>query len=70
MLFRKKTPRACETCLYGTDFSNNQVLCTKHGVIDAGCSCRKYRYDPCKRIPPTMKAPDFSRYNEDDFKLE
>lgn len=69
MLFRKKMPRSCETCQFGTNFSENQILCTKHGVINGGCSCRKFRYDPCKRTPPVIKVPDFSRYSEDDFKL-
>ena len=70
MLFRKRMPRSCTTCLYSTNLNEHQLLCTKHGVVADSYSCRKYRYDPCKRIPPCMKAPDFSKYSEEDFKLD
>ena len=58
MLFRKKTPRSCTTCLYATDLSDHQLLCSKHGVVTDSYACRKYQYDPCKRIPPVMKKGD------------
>ena len=70
MLFRRKMPRACTTCLSGTNFGDQQILCTKRGVMMDTDSCRKYRYDPCKRIPPSIKAPDFTRYDDKDFELE
>lgn len=70
MLFRKKTPRSCTTCLYATDLSDHQLLCSKHGVVTDSYACRKYQYDPCKRIPPVMKAPDFKKYKDKDFSLE
>ena len=70
MLFRKRTPRECTTCLYSTKLSNHQLLCSKYGVVADSYSCRKFRYDPCKRIPPTVKAPNFEKYTEDDFKLD
>ena len=70
MLFRKKTPRSCTTCQFAADLSEDTLLCSKRGVVKDTSSCRKYRYDPCKRIPPSVKAPDFSKYSEDDFKLE
>lgn len=70
MLFRKKMPRQCNTCLFGTAYTDHQILCTKSGVVADTFACRKYRYDPCKRIPPSRKSPDFQKYNEDDFRLE
>ena len=70
MLFRKRMPRSCTTCLFSTSLNEHQLLCTKQGVVADSYSCRKYRYDPCKRIPPCMKAPDFSKYREEDFKLD
>jgi len=69
MLFRKKILRSCAYCAYGTKFSEEQILCTKHGVVDADRACRKFEYDPCKRIPAKPKAVNFSQYTEDDFKL-
>jgi len=67
MLFRKKQPRSCTTCLYSAELSDHQLLCSKRGVVADSYSCRKYRYDPCKRIPPSMKVPDFKKYKSEDF---
>ena len=69
MLFRKRMPRSCSTCLHSANFSENQYICAKRGVVENTSSCRKYRYDPCKPIPVTMKAPDFSKYKDEDFHL-
>ena len=70
MLFRRKIPKSCSTCLFSTALTDHQMLCTKHGVISDSYFCRKYKYDPCKRIPPCMKAPDFDKYKDEDFSLE
>ena len=69
MLFRRKMVRSCTTCLYSTTLSEHQLLCSKHGVVADSYACRKYKYDPCKRIPPAIKAPDFQKYNNEDFQL-
>lgn len=69
MLFRKKMPRTCSTCLYSAVFSKDQYLCTKRGVVENTFSCRKFRYDPCKRIPPAVKAPEFDKFKDEDFSL-
>lgn len=45
------------------------MLCTKYGVVSMTYECRKFSYDPFKRIPPKPKALDFSKYEEDDFSL-
>ena len=70
MLFRKRTPRECVTCLYSTALSDHQMLSSKYGVVSDSYGCRKYRYDPCKRIPPCMKAPDFEKFKDEDFRLD
>lgn len=70
MLFRKKTPRSCSICLYATALAPHQLLCIKRGVVADSFYCRKFRYDPCKRIPPQIKAPDFSKYQDEDFSLD
>ena len=70
MLFRKKMPRSCSTCQHSANFSENQYLCAKRGVVEISFSCRKYKYDPCKRIPLTVKVPDFSRFRDEDFQLD
>ena len=69
MLFRKKIERSCTYCRYATKLNDSQVLCAKKGVVDAESACRRFRYDPCKRIPPKPKAIDFGQYDQEDFKL-
>ena len=69
MLFRKKIERSCSYCIYGTKINDDQVLCIKRGVKPICGSCRKFSYDPCKRIPVKPKALDFSKYDDEDFSL-
>ena len=69
MLFRKKMPKSCLYCEFSTKLSENQMLCTKHGVVSMYYECRKFKYDPFKRIPNRPQAPDFSKYENDDFSL-
>lgn len=69
MLFRKKMPRSCAYCLRSTKLDEDQVLCAKKGVRPIDDKCRRFQYDPCKRIPGKAKAVDFSKYEEADFSL-
>ena len=69
MLFRKKIDRSCAYCIYGTLLEEEQVLCARKGLRSIDDKCRKFKYDPCKRIPPKAKAFDFSKYEEDDYSL-
>ena len=69
MLFKKKMPRSCLYCEFGTALSDEEILCVKRGVVPADKACRKFRYDPCKRSPVREKAPDFSKYTQEDFSL-
>ncbi len=69
MLFRKKIERSCLYCAHGTCLNEDQVLCTKRGVVDAQKPCWKFKYDPCKRIPSKAKALDFEKYKDEDYSL-
>lgn len=70
MLFRKKIPRSCTMCLYSANLSDHQLLCAKRGIVADSFACWKFRYDPCKRIPPCVKAPDFEKFKDEDFQLD
>ena len=69
MLFRKKIEKSCRYCAHCTLLEDNQVLCTKKGVVSVYGKCRKFSYDPCKRIPCKPKALDFEKYDQEDFSL-
>lgn len=69
MLFRKRIEKSCAYCAYSTKLSDEQGLCIKRGVVNLCGKCRKFSYDPCKRIPPKPKAVDFTKYDQEDFSL-
>ena len=69
MLFRKKMPRSCAYCTFGTQLDEDTVLCTKRGIMPIYKACHKFKYDPCKRIPLKGKVPDFSKFKDEDFSL-
>lgn len=69
MLFRKKIERACAYCVHGTRLEDGQILCAKKGLKKEEDKCRRFRYDPLKRVPKKARALDFSRYDAEDFSL-
>lgn len=69
MLFIKKIQRSCAYCQFSVRLDDEQYLCTKRGLRTEADSCRKFRYDPLKRIPKKVKPVDFSKYETDDFSL-
>ena len=72
MCFRKKKknetkdiPVACEFCEHAVLINDEEnVLCGKKGIIGKGASCRKYVYDPLKRVPKPL--PEIPHLTEDD----
>ena len=69
MLFRKKIAKSCSYCSHGTKIDEEQVLCVKKGVVPVNGKCRKFNYDPCKRVPLKPKALNFDKYNNEDYSL-
>lgn len=69
MLFRKKQPKTCSCCVHSTILDDGLILCTKKGIRSTDEGCRKFSYDPCKRIPVKPKAPDFQKFTNEDFTL-
>ena len=50
-------------------FEKEEFFFEKKGGFPADRGCRKFVYDPCKRIPLKAKAPDFEKYADEDFTL-
>ncbi len=69
MLFRKKIERSCLYCAHGAKLDEDAVLCTKRGVVSPTIKCRKFKYEPYKRVPPKPKQPDFTQFAQEDFTL-
>lgn len=69
MLFRKKIDPHCSYCLHSAKLDDSQVLCAKRGIMPTDGKCRRFRYDPCKRIPGKPKALDLRKYEKEDYTL-
>ena len=69
MLFRKKIEPSCAYCAFGAKLDEELILCCKKGMKTPADKCRKFKYDPTKRIPQKEKALDFSKYDKQDFSL-
>jgi len=58
----------CEHCRYGkTAPDGNSVLCAVRGVMRRQSSCKKYEYDPIKRVP--ARSPALPEYDPELFTL-
>ncbi len=66
--FGKDIEHRCEYCERGRKSSSSTaILCERKGIVDAGYSCKKFEYDPLKRVPKRMnKLPEF---DPSDFSL-
>ena len=69
MLFEKDIEPRCAYCRRGAPLDEDTVFCPKRGVVDAAGACRRFRYDPLKRVPPKPVSVDFSHLKEEDFVL-
>ena len=68
-LFQKKIDPRCVYCARGRRLSEDQVICPKKGVMEAGSHCRAFKYDPLKRTPPRPAALAGSGLKDEDFQL-
>lgn len=67
-LFNKEQIKRCDTCLYGELAQDNtSILCEKKGLKEPDGFCKKYKYDPLKRVP--LKQIIDTDYSPEDFML-
>lgn len=69
MLFRKDIEKNCSYCKYAGKIDDTTYLCSKKGVVSVCDHCRRFCYDPLKRVPVRAKPKDFSKIDEMDFSL-
>ena len=68
-LFRSKIDPRCAYCRYGTALiGRDEVGCVRHGIMSASGRCRRFRYDPFKRVPP-KPASLKRKYVDADFRI-
>ncbi len=64
----KKYPKQCKNCFFGRiTMDKKSILCEKNGIMELDASCKKYKYDPLKRVP--NKNVINTDFTQDDFKL-
>jgi len=67
-LYGNNIDPSCEFCVHGRRSSDGKaILCPKKGVMPLYHHCRKFVYDPLKRMP--KRPPDISKYQESDFEI-
>ena len=56
------TPKMCIYCENATVINDDDnVLCSLHGIVNKEYKCKKFIYDPLKRVPkPTPPMPKLS----------
>ena len=58
----------CRNCKHGRLSPDGEtVLCVKKGLVEPDGKCRRYSYDPLKRVP--RKAPVLMTADPSDFDL-
>ena len=69
-LFGKNIEPACKYCvrLMQLSPSGKDALCEHKGVVSADFHCRRYEYDPLKRIPKV--TPPLQQFSSEDFSLD
>jgi hypothetical protein len=68
-LFRKNMEKRCAYCTSASVISEREVACPYRGVVDAAGHCRRFAYDPLKRVPPRPTAFEGKKYRAEDFTL-
>ena len=68
-LFQTSIEPRCAYCAKGRELDQDQVVCSKKGVMSGGSSCPSFRYDPLKRVPPKPLAASFAHLKDEDFTL-
>ena len=69
-MFCEDNPKICGLCEYATPIAGDDanVLCAKKGVMAKAGGCRRFLYDPLKRVPHRISLnTDFSA---EDFAIE
>ncbi|MCL2547358.1 MAG: hypothetical protein FWE06_09315 [Oscillospiraceae bacterium] len=68
-LFIKSQPPACAYCRWVKLLDDNRLQCDKYGDVQPMHKCRRFVYDPLKRVPPKPLVLK-QEYEQDEFKID
>ena len=67
-VYNKNIEPKCELCVHAvTAADGSAILCPKKGIREFNDVCRRFRYDPLKRIP--ARPAERVTFSDLDFKL-
>jgi hypothetical protein len=67
-LFSTSLEGRCAWCINGHPANDStKILCNRKGIVDSSFFCRKYKYDPLKRVP--ISPPTLPQFDSSDFSL-
>lgn len=67
-IIKKDITAECSVCRFGRALPDGSgILCEKCGVRRPDSSCKKFKYDPLKRVPRRM--PAMMEFSKEDFEL-
>ncbi len=67
-MFKNKIEKNCAYCTHGYMLSNGtECLCSKYGIVTSVSDCRKFKYDPLKRVP--NRTPSLPNYSDSEFDI-
>ncbi len=69
MLFRKDIEPRCAYCRHAAETGGEQLLCKRRGPVAPQSSCRRFRYDPLKRVPSPHPVLRTDGTGPEDFAL-
>lgn len=67
--FRRDIEPRCAYCAHSSALSEREVACSRKGVVDAAGHCRRFSYDPLRRVPPRPASLDPAAHAPEDFSL-
>ena len=67
-LFGSQIEPDCSYCKFGSPMKkSSRIVCAKGGIVSPGFHCRRFSYDPLKRVPQRPRR--LPRFDRSDFEL-
>jgi hypothetical protein len=57
MLFSRLLDPSCSYCRFGRPIGGGEIACVKRGITSENGRCRKFKYDPLRRVPERRQHP-------------
>ena len=70
MIYRECENPKCLFCAYSAAIATtDDMVCSKYGIVNQDSKCKKFRYDPQKRLTKRKPKLDTKKFKEEDFAL-